>query len=179
MKKIVFLLFIAIATTAAAQNNDYLVTPNAIGPLKLGTKKTTLEKIIGKKITLKYLLTEDGWQDTVKTKYKNTDITLYLQRNYVDSAVYDIVLSGMMVNNPLYKTRAGIGIGDDKLKVINAYEFNSISLWPEFEDEEYTRRSKTKSVITVYFDKEGNSLTFYLLNKKITSIEVSYAEEGD
>lgn len=179
MKKVLFLLLIAMTSRLAAQNNDYIITPNAIGPFKLGIKKAELEKLTGKKITLKHLLTEEGWEDTVKTKYKNTDLELYLQKRYLESEKYDIVLNGIKVTSPLFKTKAGIGIGDDKIKVINAYEYNSITLWPEFEDEEYTRRSKTKSVISVYFDKEGNSLTFYLLNKKVVAIEVSYAEEGD
>lgn len=179
MKNIIFFLALVVTTQLAAQNNDYLITPTSVGPFKLGTKKAALEKLIGKKITLKYLLTEDGWQDTVKAKYKNTDIDLYLQKSYVDSAKYDIVLNGIKVTSPLYKTKAGVGIGDDKLKIINTYEYNSISVWPEFEDEEYTRRSKTKSMITVYFDKEGNSLSFYLINKKVVSVEVTYSEEGD
>lgn len=179
MKRILFLLFIAISTQIAAQNNDYLITPNGIGPFKLGIKKAQVEKLLGKKITLKNLLAEDGWQDTIKARYKNTDIELYLQRSYETMDKPDIVLGGIRVYSSLYKTQAGIAVGDDKMKVINTYEFYSVSIWPEFEDEEYTRRSKTKAVVSVYFDKEGNSIAFNLTNKKVTSMEVTYSEEGD
>lgn len=179
MKKILFLLSLVINLQLAAQNTDYTIQANGIGPYKLGIKQAAIEKITGKKIVLKNLLTDEGWQDTVKVKYKNTDLELFLQKSYVDSGKYDIVLNGLKVNNPLYKTKAGVGIGDDKLKVITAYDYHSVSIWPEYEDEEYTRRSKTKAIMYVYFDKEGCSLVFFLLNKKVTAIEISYAEEGD
>lgn len=178
MKKLISLLCIVYSLHTAAQNTDYTILPNGVGPYKLGINQSAIEKITGKKIKLKNLLTEEGWQDTVKVKYKNTDLELFLQRSYTDSVRYEIVLNGMKLNSPLYKTKAGVGIGDEKLKVITAYDYHSVSFWPEFEDEEYTRRSKTKAVLYVYFDKEGCSLIFHMLNKKVTAIEISYAEEG-
>ncbi|MCX6316465.1 MAG: hypothetical protein NTW29_04195 [Bacteroidetes bacterium] len=179
MKKLLLLLLIAVAQQIAAQNTDNTIQANGIGPYKLGMKKAAIEKIWGKKIQLKNLLTEEGWQDTITVKYKNTDLQLYLQKSYADSAQFDIVLDGIKVFSPLFKTKAGVGVGDDKLKVINAYEFNSVSIWPEFEDDEFTRRSKTRAIMYVYFDKEGSSFVFHLLNKKVTAIEIGYAEEGD
>jgi transposase len=179
MKKILLLLLVAFATRIAAQNNDYLVTPNSVGALKMGMKKAELEKLLGKKIILKNLLDKEGYSDTIKTKYKNIDVALYLERFYIEEEKYDIVLQGIKTSSPLCKTKAGIGIGDDKIKIITAYENNSLYIWPEYEDEEYTRRSKTKSVITVYDDKTGNSIIFYLFNKKVTAVEVTYSQEGD
>lgn len=179
MKNIFLLLLIAVSSQIAAQNSDYLITPKGIGPFSLGIKKAEVEKLLGKKITLKNLLKEDGWQDTIKARYKNTDIDIYLQRSYENTDKPDIILGGVRVYSNVYKTQSGITIGDDKMKVVNTYEYNAVNIWPEYEDDEFTRRSKSKAVISVYFDKEGNSISFNLTNKKVTSIEVTFLEEGD
>lgn len=179
MRKILFLLLVCSTFAATAQNNDYLVTAKGIGALKLGMKKAALEKVLNKKITLKYLSDKDsGYADTIKTKYKNADVTLYLGKEYVDENTEVVVLNGILCSSPLCKTKSGIGIGDDKMKIINTYEFNSVNIWPEFEDENYTRRSKTKSVIYVTFDDDENTVVFHLVNKKVVSFEVTYYE-GD
>lgn len=179
MRKIFLLLVIAFATKLSAQNTDYIVSMTGIGPLKIGTKKAELEKILNKKLTLRYLADNDsGYADTIRTKYKSIDITLYLGKEYVDENKTDIILTGIKTSSPLCKTKAGIGIGDDKMKVINAYETNMLNIWPEFEDENYTRRSKTKSVILVYDDESANTIIFHLNNKKVVAFEVTYYE-GD
>ena len=177
MKKIFLLLVIAFATRVNAQSNDYLVTMNGIGALKIGTKQAALEKIIGKKITLKNLLNkEEGYADTIKAKYKNIDVLLYLERQYDSEEKSEIVLQGIKTSSPLCKTQSGIGIGDDKIKIINVYENFTLYLWPDYTDDTYTTRSKTKSVINVSGDDSPNAITFYLTNKKVTSIEVGYSD---
>jgi hypothetical protein len=178
MKKILFLLMISVATGAAAQNSDYIISWTGMGALKIGTKKADLEKIIGKKITLKNLIGDEGYSDTIKTKYKNIDVQLYLIRQYNEENP-DIVLQGIRITSPLCKTKAGIGIGDDKMKIINVYENNTLYIWPDYDDDTFTNRSKTKSVITVSADNIENALTFHLTNKKVVAIEISYSEGGD
>jgi hypothetical protein len=175
MKKIFLLLLIAFATRVAAQNNDYIVSMNGIGALKIGTKKAELEKIIGKKITLKNLLNEEGYADTIKAKYKNIDVQLYLNRQYIDEKP-EIVLQGVKTSSPLCKTKSGIGTGDDKIKIINVYENYTLYLWPDYEDDTYTKRSKTRSVINVSGDDSDNAIIFYLTNKKVVAIEVTYSD---
>lgn len=179
MRKIMLFLLLALTTGLAAQNTDYLVTPKGIGQLKLGMKKAELEKVLGKKIQLKNLLEKDGYSDTIKAKYKNIDVQVYIEKSWVDEDNYELVLSGIRTSSPLCKTAGGIGIGTDKLRIVNAYENSTVYIWPEYEDDTYTRRSKTKAVISVFSDEEANSLNFYLVNKKVASIEVTYAMEGD
>ncbi len=177
MKKIIFLLFIAMAMKASAQSNDYLVTMNGIGLLKIGLKKAELEKILNKKITLRYLSDKDsGYADTIKTKYKNIDVTLYLSKQYTNENKAAIYLHGIRTSSPLCQTRSGIKIGDDKIKIISAYENSILNIWPEYEDENYTRRSKTRSVVLVSSDDNNNTIIFYLNNKKLVAFEVTYYE---
>lgn len=176
MKKLFFLVLTLMALRSSAQNTDYIVSLNGIGPLKIGATKAVLEKTLGKKIQLKNLLDKEGYSDTIKTKFKSIDIILYFSKQYVDENKEDIVLSGIRSSSPLCKTNAGISIGDDKIKVITRYENDMISLWPDYEDDTYTKRSKTKSVINVSADNNDNTIIFYLLNKKVVAFEVTYYE---
>lgn len=173
---IAFLIIISITSSALhAQNNDYLVTMDGIGTLKLDMKQAEVEKLLNKKFTLKNMSEKDGsWMDTVKTKYKNTDITLYFERVYDDETNFHMALAGIMANSPLYKTKTGLGIGADKLRIIGVYEFNRLEVFPDYEDEEYTRISKTLSSIYVYADGSENALVFHLRNKKVISIEIMH-----
>jgi hypothetical protein len=64
------------------------------------------------------------------------------------------------------------------MKVINVYENASLNIWPEYEDENYIRRSKTRSVIVVSLDDSDNTMIIYLNNKKVVAFEVTFYE-GD
>lgn len=177
MKKLLLFLVIAITTNASAQTTDYVVSMAGIGPFKIGMKKIELEKVLAKKITLHYLSDKDsGYADTIKTKYKNMDVILYLGKQYVDENKEDIILTGVRSGSALCKTKSGIAIGDDKIKVINVYENNTLYIWPEYEDDTYTRRSKTKSLISISADDSENSIVIHLVNKKVVSFEVLYYE---
>lgn len=177
MKKVFFFVLLVISFSAKAQNTDYIVSMNGIGPLKLGMTKATLEKVLGKKITLKNLLDkENGYADTIKTKYKSIDVILYIGRQYIDENTEEIVLQSIRSSSPLCKTKSGIAIGDDKMKIINVHENDMLYIWPDFEDDTYTKRSKTKSIINVSTDNNENTIIFYLVNKKVVSFEVTYYE---
>jgi uncharacterized protein involved in tellurium resistance len=172
MKKILLFIFITLSLQSYSQN-DYLVTINGNGSLKLDTKLSEVEKLLGKKFTLKNVNDKEGsWIDTVKTKYKNTDIILYFERQYEDDVTFNMVLAGMQVSNPLYKTNTGIGIGADKMKIITTYEMSRLSVMPDYTDDSYMTLSKTLSTIWVYNDESENTLVFHLKNKKVVSIEL-------
>jgi hypothetical protein len=177
-----FILAIAVFTSLqlAAQNNDYLIKMDGIGNLKLDMTQSEIEKVLGKKINLKNPADDENyWADTVATKYKNTDITLYFEKLYDDSVNSHMALMGMRVTNPLYKTVAGIGIGADKLKIITTYEMSRLNIMPEYTDDTYTTLSKTLSSIWVNNDDSETTLVFYLKNKKVFAIDLARYAEGD
>ena len=145
---------------------------NGIGSLKLNMKVPDVEKIIGKKIVFKNQNENGAYADTIRAKYKNTDIDLYFDREYYDDEKFDMVLSGLQVNNPLFKTSNGIGIGTDKMKIVTTYEMNRLTIVPEYTDDTYTTLSKILSSIWVYSDESENTLVFHLKNKKVASIEL-------
>ncbi len=174
MKKFCFFLFLLAGTIASAQNTDYLVTFNGIGTLKVGMTQASTEKLLNKKFTLKNVNDPEGsWLDTVKTTYKTIPVTLYFERVYSDDNNFSMMLYGIMAASPLCKTKTGIGMGTDRMKIINDHEGGVIFIAPDFEDDTYTKRSKTKSSVTVTLDDSENMIVFHLLNKKVVGIEVS------
>jgi hypothetical protein len=171
MKKLLLFVFIIFSISLGAQNNDYLISSDGVGQLKLDMGVPEVEKFVGRKITLKNQNENGYYADTVKTKYKNADITLYFDREYEDETKFHMVLTGFLVTNPLFKTREGLSIGADKMRIISAFENSRLSMGPEYEGEDY-HLSKVKYSIEVYNEESDNALIFHLKNKKVVSIEV-------
>ena len=173
MRKLLLVTLCFVTLNAIAQNNDYLVSMNGVGSLKLDMKLAEVEKMLGKKFTLKHVNEKEGsYMDTVVTKYKNSDITLYFERQYDDENNFHMELAGMQVSNPLFKTSTGIGYGTDKMKIITTYEMSRLSIMPDYTDDSYTTISKTLASIWVYSDESENTLVFHMKNKKVISMEV-------
>jgi hypothetical protein len=159
MKKIIFLLLILMTTKANAQNNDYTVSMKGIGPIKIDMPQDELEKILNKKIPLTnpWDTISGAWYDSAKIKYKNIRLRLDFQRTYTDDKNFYMRVTGMQTSSPLCKTRSGIGIGSDKLKIIAAYEDNMLIV--------------TRESVTVRDNEEKRMIVFHMNNKKVVLIE--------
>jgi hypothetical protein len=82
---------------------------------------------------------------------------------------------GILTTNSSCKTATGVGIGTDKITVINSYPENKKYAVPEYE--EYPVRSKTKFVVVVMDTAYSRAMQFHLIDKKVISMEVnSYFE---
>ena len=194
MKKITFPLFIIMLifaawnnnkadkprtdsdTTKVVQNKEYLVSKDGIGELKIGMKQTEVEKLLSQQFNFNSIKDSAGyWQDTVKAKYKEIEVSLYFERQYVDEENSIMQLAGIETSSTLCKTASGIGIGDEKSTIISAYDDNPIYMGPEFEQVNDTTwlPSKTKYNINVKDDKYDKELIFHLLNKKVVALEAA------
>ena len=171
MKKILPLLFMLFATTAAAQNKDYLLSLDGIGPIKLGMSLAELQKLLQTKVTLKVIdIDSVRLTETVKAKYKGIDVEIDLYKRQDNI----IIVDGISASSPLCKTNSGIGIGSTKLQIIAAYEGYHIDATPVFEygSDNKPKKNKTKSTVTVKEDVEGYAIIFNLLNNKVVSFDV-------
>lgn len=179
MRKVLLLLFVLIYTNLTAQTNSYKVTMNGIADFKIGMKKAELEKLLNQTIKLKNLLGKDEWvMDTFEYKYKDLDVSVILNKRFIDDNKSDIILWGIMCSSTLIKTLSGITIGDDKVKIITTYDGYRLMIIPDYENDN-TVKSKTKSSIYLYADDSSNQIVFRLENNKIYSIGVSEIEEYD
>src|SRR5215203_5110177 len=155
-----------------------LVTMNGIGDIKLGMKKAQVEKLVNQTFVLSHLSSkkDDAYQDTVQIMYKGMETSVIFQKVYSENDKYDIAVWEIKSNSPQLKTKSGIGIGDDKLKIVTTYEGYVIWIMPEYEND-YSIKSKTRSSVWLHGD-DGNVIIFYLDKNKVTAMSVTYFE-GD
>lgn len=156
-------------TSDTAQNNDYLITMEGVGTLKIRMTKAELEKTFNKTITLKHIMVDGGFSDTISTTYKDIDVRLVLNE---DDSITKAVLGNIQSSSPLCKTTTGVGVGSSKIDVINAFEDEIIYVSPEYEIEPV--RSNTKYMIAVMGEFSSyRAIIFHLVNNKVVSVEVS------
>jgi hypothetical protein len=152
------------------QNNDYPVSMNGIDSLKLEMTKPELEKLLNTRLDLPHISTDSGG-DTLNVKYRNMDMTLFMDGSDDSSAT----LRGIQTSNASCKTAAGVGVGTDKMKVIDSYADFVKYVAPEYE--EYPVRSDTKSAVAVVDTLGTGAMVFHIIGKKVVAVEVrSYYE---
>ncbi|MEO5946363.1 MAG: hypothetical protein ABIP79_06065 [Chitinophagaceae bacterium] len=155
------------------ENADYIISKDGINELKIGMKHTEVEKLVNQQFNFNAIKDSAGyWQDTVKAKYKEIEVSLYFERQYMDDDNSIMQLFGVETSSPLCKTESGIGMGDEKSSVLPAYEENPITMGPEYEAVNDTTwaMSKIKYSISVKDDKWDKELIFHFVNKKIVSL---------
>jgi len=173
MKNNLLLLLIFFASSIAAQKNDFLLTMNGIGALKIGMSQAEIERLVSQKLILKNARDKGvSYNDTATAKYKHINVTLYFQRQYTADTSFYMYLIGLKTSSALCKTEKGVGIGSNKLQIISAYGANFISMGPEYEDEAFTKKSKTKYQVDVNSDDWKRKIVFSLINNKVGAMEV-------
>jgi hypothetical protein len=156
------------------ENSEYIISKNGIGELKIGMTHIEVGDLLNKHFTFNAMKDSTGyWNDTVKTKYKDMDVSLYFERQYNDNENSIMLLNGVETTSSLCKTAAGIGVGDEKSAILPAYEDNPINMGPEWEsvNDSTWAMSKTKYSISIKDDKWDKELIFHLLNKKVVSLQ--------
>lgn len=176
MKLLSTTLFLVFSLLSFAQTPT--VSMAGIGDIKLGMKKTEIEKLLNQKLQLPHLTAKDSdyYQDTVHINYKGMEADVMFQKEYNENDKYDIVIWEIRSNSPQLKTKSGVGIGDDKYRIISTYEGYIIWIMPQYEND-YTVKSKTKSSVWLHGDN-ASIIIFYLDNNKVTGMSVTYFE-GD
>lgn len=182
MKRIFLLFFIAVASCAAAQKNDYTFSMKGLGSLQLGMSQANVEKLLKTKILLPNSLDtiNHNYQDTAKLKYKNINVQLEFDRSYYAPYKFRMRLIGIRTSSPLCKTASGIGIGTDMLKIIAAYDSFHVRIEPGYVTYYETEKGKGKSTLSILDDvasvgqygEDAYTMVFYLLNKKVVSFEL-------
>jgi hypothetical protein len=153
---------------AEQQKKDYIIDMTGLDSLKLGMGKAELEAILDTTFKLKHIKVDGGPYDTFHAKYKGVNVMVYLYESD-DKTV--ATLYGIQSGDTSCKTINGIGMGTEKAKVIDAYTNYKKYIAPEYET--YPIRSKTKSMIAVMDTVASRALLFHIINRKVSSVEVS------
>jgi len=175
MKTILLTGLVLLSFSAFTQSN-LIATSNGIGDIKLEMTKADVEAVIGQSLKLRPL-SEQGWTDDTTTfVYNNVSYEIILQREanekkkLVRSLVYQITCASKFL-----KTKSGITIGDDKLKIITTYEGYYIRIEPAYEDAFKQIKSKNRSVVMVLTDV-NKAVIFYLTDNKVKAISTGFIE---
>src|SRR5947199_168234 len=180
MRILYILIFVGLTFTARTQSSSYTISLEGIEDIKLGMKKDELEKAINQTINLPQGIRKGNGMplDTVHVNYDEIETEIVFIKQYTGANSYVYVIQEIISNSNLLKTKRGVCIGDDKMKIINAYENYTIWLVPGYMVDSYTVKSKTKSTIWVHGDTTDSALIFHLENNKVTGMTVCYYEKG-
>jgi len=163
-------------TKKKVENNEYTISKDGIGDLKIGMTEPEVENLLNQQLDFNAMKDSAGyWSDTIKTKYKDIDVSIYFERQYSDDDNGIMQISGVETTSSLCKTSSGAGIGDEKMDILTGYNENPINMGPDWEIVNDTTwvMSKTKYSIYVKDDKWDKELIFRLTNKKVTSLQAS------
>ena len=167
------LLFLFFSTYSIAQTISYTVSMSGISEIKIGMTKAALEKLLNQ--TIKLPADKNNSRDSASCNYNGLNLSIVFEKQEVNNKS-ELVVWEVKSNHPQLKTRSGISIGDDKLKVISTYDGYTIYIMPDYDDANFTIKSKTKSTIWLHGDESGKVIIFYLTNNKVTGMSVTYDE---
>ncbi|KMQ60537.1 hypothetical protein ACM40_12240 [Chryseobacterium sp. BLS98] len=171
MKKIIS-LFVFILAFSFMNAQDFEVSTLRIGPYKIFMERAEAEKVAGTKLKI-----TDG---TIKNniKYNGELIQIDLYESYISEAKPNVAsVMGLTTTSKKFKTKSGIGIGNTKDDLINAYRNHpSFTVHPAW-DEKGEKRLKDTGYFTLEDLDAGTQLSFKFINNIITEISV-YLNEG-
>ena len=177
MKFLSILPLLLLAIGGRSQNTSFTVSMAGISDIRVGMKKAALEKLLNQTLSTPHLLKKDNdyYQDTVQVNYKGIDLEVMFQREYSEKNAFEIVVWEVRSTSPLLKTKSGISIGDDKLKIVSTYNDYTIHIFPQYENNN-TVKSKTRSVVWLFGEESNKVIVFYLTDNKVTGFSVLYSE---
>jgi hypothetical protein len=178
MRRLPLLPLLLLSLYAKAQTTlpAATVSMNGIGDIKIGMKKAEVEKLTGQPVKFLKLLRKEDWdRDTIHIVYKDITYQLVFDKDYITPNNNSFIVYEVISSSAQLKTKSGISIGDDKLKIVDTYKDYMIQIMPAYE-KDYTTKSKTRSTLWLYGDESGKVIIFYLENGKVTGFSVMYNE---
>ena len=179
MKQVILLTAFVFSSCVGFSQNDLQVSLSGIGGVKLNMSITEVEKVVGQKINSRLLKgAEDYAMDTVSLNLKGVPLEIIFYNQYIEEKKFEVSVYAITSSSPLCKTKSGIAIGDDKMKIVTTYDTFYMEIAPYFEDvgNEQYKPSKTRSTITIHGQDENGIIIFNLTNNKVSSFIVSIFE---
>lgn len=177
MKLLFFILALSASQALFSQTSDMIVTTAGIGPIRIGMSRAAVEKLLGTKLKFpKASKDPNGYDwDTIRCKFKEMDMDLVFGKTYFGNdttakfGVYQV-----SSNSSLIKTKSGIAIGDDKLKIFKIYDQYRLEYFPDMD-----KKLNPKKVQVNLFDNETSNVLIFYLNDGIVTGFGAMIYEGD
>ena len=153
-------------------SNDVISTMR-MGPFKLNTYRTDIEKMLGTKLIS---IGKNDDIDTVNVKYNNADYVLIFEAEYneVENKLSGkMKLAAVTSANIAYKTKSGIGLGSTKAQILSAFDKFDLNIYNDYGyKEKKNARDKIQFIELKDFDA-GTEILFMTDNRLVTEITVT------
>ncbi len=172
MKKITLLFTLLFFGVISAQENFELTTLR-IGPYKIFMKADEAEKISGRR-----LQQYDDWDKSNIVIFQGEIIDVKLQNTYISEKENNVsAIYTLSTKSAKFKTKKGLGVGNTKDELIEAYKnypnFSVNQGW----DEKGEKLSKTISYFNLSDNDASTELSFKLENNIVIEVSI-YINEG-
>lgn len=171
MKKIIQLL-LCIFAFGYISAQDFEVSTLRIGPYKIFMEKEEADKIAGTKLKI-----TDG-QLKNNVKHGGEVIFIGLYNTYLSESKPNVPsIMALSTTSKKFKTKSGMGVGNTRDELINAYKnYSSFSVHPAWNEKGEKLKNNT-GYFTLNDEEAGTVLSFKLVNNVVTEISV-YLNEG-
>ncbi|GEJ45502.1 MULTISPECIES: hypothetical protein [unclassified Chryseobacterium] len=170
MKKMISIFIFALTFGFMNAQENFEVSTLRIGPFKVFMPKAEAEKIAGIK-----LVNSNGEKKNM-VKYQGETIQIDLFDNYINEANPSVPsITYMTTTSKKFKTKSGIGVGNTREDLINAYKnYPNFSVRPDWEND---KPVKDSGYFNIEDSQAGTLLSFKFVNNIVTEISV-YLNEG-
>lgn len=169
MRKLSFLIvFVLCSIVAHAQSSDFTVDFAKFGTIKLNTKITELSKYV--EGTISESEYEEGPLEYT-VRYKGEPIIIEVGIELADDGSTYSVVSGIRTESQKFKTSAGIGVGNTRDEVIEAYKnYPAFSVYPGWDDE--GNRKMSESYFELTDVATARTILFRFENNRVVEISL-------
>ena len=168
MKKIILVFALAVSGIMAAQNFE-------ISTLRIGDFKIFMPRTEAEKIAKKTLKETTDWEKPEKVNYFGETVEILTFSNYVgENQPSQIAVYTLKTKSKKFRTKSGIGVGNTRDDLINAYRN-----YPNFSVSQY-KDPESLGKVESYFSLDdfdaGTYLSFRMENNIIVEVTVSVNE---
>jgi len=173
MRSKLALLFFATAISLQSFGQYPTISTVRLGDLKPGLELDSINKFLDVKIKVKPLKKIDETSaDSANIVYKGLKVMLVLYK-YIDGKKMTAYLTNIYSEDANLTTKSGIKMGDNKFDLIKKLDGSTLNV-----SLNYLKADPKYSMVTLYDNQSGSSLTFYFLNNLLYAFETGSSEEG-
>lgn len=170
MKKIILLL-LCLFTFGLISAQDFEISTLRIGPYRIFMKSDETDKLGPK-------LKRTDYELKNLVKYNGETILIAASPDYDNQGkeTGKLMITGLSTTSRKFKTKSGIGVGNTKDDVINAYKnYPSYSVYPGWDDKGNMQKNVCNFILN---DSDaGTTLTFKIVDNIVEEMSV-YINEG-
>lgn len=164
-----------LALISAAQQP--VISSMGVGELRILQTQQQVEKLLGKKLSIRSKQANERGIDTVWTEYLGMRLQLvFSYYTMMDDDLPSPKLYSIYTDAAGAKTRSGIAPGDDKFDIIKKLDGRRLTIGPDWQKEALPDKQRYSVVRLSDYDN-STFLNFYFVDNKLVAFEVG-VEEG-